>query len=142
MFPRTPRRYRGGTARREFWRGAGPQGRRPGVWRARAEMPDGRPRVWLPVRQKASIEGLHRVCALRDAALPGEVVAESARKRTPPVSENGRYRIQSVAEMTGVSAATLRAWERRYGIPAPRRTAAAYRPVSYTHLTLPTNREV
>jgi DNA-binding transcriptional MerR regulator len=43
------------------------------------------------------------------------------------VSENGRYRIQTVAEMTGVSAATLRAWERRYGIPAPRRTAAAYR---------------
>jgi len=43
------------------------------------------------------------------------------------VTENGRYRIQSVAEMTGVSAATLRAWERRYGIPAPRRTAAAYR---------------
>ncbi|MBL9103059.1 MAG: MerR family transcriptional regulator [Myxococcales bacterium] len=29
--------------------------------------------------------------------------------------------------MTGVSAATLRAWERRYGIPAPQRTASAYR---------------
>ncbi len=43
------------------------------------------------------------------------------------MSENGRYRIQSVAEMTGVSAATLRAWERRYGIPAPQRTASAYR---------------
>jgi len=43
------------------------------------------------------------------------------------VSETGRYRIQSVAEMTGVSAATLRAWERRYGIPAPQRTASAYR---------------
>lgn len=43
------------------------------------------------------------------------------------MSENGRYRIQSVAEMTGVSAATLRAWERRYGVPAPRRTSSAYR---------------
>lgn len=43
------------------------------------------------------------------------------------MTDNGRYRIQSVAEMTGVSAATLRAWERRYGIPAPRRTASAYR---------------
>lgn len=43
------------------------------------------------------------------------------------MSETGRYRIQSVAEMTGVSAATLRAWERRYGIPAPQRTASAYR---------------
>ncbi|MEZ4450945.1 MAG: MerR family transcriptional regulator [Nannocystaceae bacterium] len=41
--------------------------------------------------------------------------------------EQGRYRIQSVAEITGVSAATLRAWERRYGIPRPRRTASAYR---------------
>jgi DNA-binding transcriptional MerR regulator len=29
--------------------------------------------------------------------------------------------------LTGVPAATLRAWERRYGIPAPRRSPAAYR---------------
>ncbi len=43
------------------------------------------------------------------------------------ISESGRYRIQSVAEMTGVSSATLRAWERRYGIPSPQRTASAYR---------------
>lgn len=43
------------------------------------------------------------------------------------MSTNGRYRIQSVAEMTGVSAATLRAWERRYGLPAPRRSSSAYR---------------
>jgi DNA-binding transcriptional MerR regulator/methylmalonyl-CoA mutase cobalamin-binding subunit len=39
----------------------------------------------------------------------------------------GRYRINVVAELTGVPAATLRAWERRYGIPTPARTAAAYR---------------
>jgi DNA-binding transcriptional MerR regulator/methylmalonyl-CoA mutase cobalamin-binding subunit len=39
----------------------------------------------------------------------------------------GRYRINVVAELTGVPAATLRAWERRYGIPSPARTAAAYR---------------
>lgn len=39
----------------------------------------------------------------------------------------GRYRIQVVAELTGVPAATLRAWERRYGIPQPARTEAAYR---------------
>lgn len=32
-----------------------------------------------------------------------------------------------MAELTGVSAATLRAWERRYGIPAPERSAASYR---------------
>jgi DNA-binding transcriptional MerR regulator len=38
-----------------------------------------------------------------------------------------RHRIRAVAELTGVPAATLRAWERRYGVPAPRRTSAAYR---------------
>lgn len=39
----------------------------------------------------------------------------------------GPYRIQVAAELSGVPAATLRAWERRYGIPVPRRTASAYR---------------
>jgi DNA-binding transcriptional MerR regulator len=43
------------------------------------------------------------------------------------VSRRGKYRIQTVAEMTGVPAATLRAWERRYGIPAPERSSSAYR---------------
>jgi DNA-binding transcriptional MerR regulator len=42
-------------------------------------------------------------------------------------SRKGRYRIQSVAEMTGVPASTLRAWEQRYGFPAPERTASSYR---------------
>jgi MerR family transcriptional regulator, light-induced transcriptional regulator len=37
------------------------------------------------------------------------------------------YRIRTVSELTGVSSATLRAWERRYGVPAPSRTASAYR---------------
>ncbi len=41
--------------------------------------------------------------------------------------DTGRYRIQVVAELTGVPAATLRAWERRHGIPQPSRTEAAYR---------------
>lgn len=39
----------------------------------------------------------------------------------------GRYRIQVVSELTGVPSPTLRAWERRYGIPTPTRTASAYR---------------
>ena len=43
------------------------------------------------------------------------------------MSEEARYRIQVVSERTGVSAATLRAWERRYGIPVPRRGSSAYR---------------
>lgn len=39
----------------------------------------------------------------------------------------GKFRIHAVSEMTGVPSATLRAWERRYGIPEPARTASAYR---------------
>ena len=39
----------------------------------------------------------------------------------------GPFRINAAAELCGVAAATLRAWERRYGIPVPRRTASAYR---------------
>jgi DNA-binding transcriptional MerR regulator len=42
-------------------------------------------------------------------------------------SHRGKYRIQTVAEMTGVPSATLRAWERRYGIPTPERTSSSYR---------------
>jgi DNA-binding transcriptional MerR regulator/methylmalonyl-CoA mutase cobalamin-binding subunit len=39
----------------------------------------------------------------------------------------GPYRIHAAADLSGVNAATLRAWERRYGVPVPRRTASAYR---------------
>lgn len=39
----------------------------------------------------------------------------------------GPYRIATVAEVTGVPETTLRAWERRYGIPTPERTASGYR---------------
>jgi DNA-binding transcriptional MerR regulator len=42
-------------------------------------------------------------------------------------SRKGKYRIHTVAEMTGVTAATLRAWERRYGIPVPERSDSSYR---------------
>lgn len=43
------------------------------------------------------------------------------------VAQPGLYRIQTVARMTGVPVAVLRAWEKRYGVPRPRRTDAAYR---------------
>jgi DNA-binding transcriptional MerR regulator len=39
----------------------------------------------------------------------------------------GRYRINVVAEITGVPEATLRAWERRYQVPKPSRTPSGYR---------------
>lgn len=42
-------------------------------------------------------------------------------------SPSGRFKIQTVAEMTGVPASTLRTWEQRYGFPSPDRTASAYR---------------
>lgn len=47
-----------------------------------------------------------------------------------------RYRIQAVAQRTGVAAATLRAWERRYGIPRPVRTDTAYRTYSESDVEL------
>src|SRR5947209_14392974 len=37
------------------------------------------------------------------------------------------YNIQAVAAATGVPAITLRSWERRYGIPQPKRDAKGYR---------------
>ena len=39
------------------------------------------------------------------------------------VDDIPRYRIQAVSQMTGIPAPTLRAWERRYGIPAPQDSA-------------------
>jgi MerR family transcriptional regulator, light-induced transcriptional regulator len=37
------------------------------------------------------------------------------------------YRIHTAAELSGVSAELIRAWERRYGVPRPQRTPAGYR---------------
>jgi DNA-binding transcriptional MerR regulator len=51
--------------------------------------------------------------------------------RSPnPAPTPGRYRIKTVARLTGVDPALLRAWETRYGVPRPSRTDSAYR--SYT----------
>jgi acyl-CoA hydrolase len=41
--------------------------------------------------------------------------------------QGGRFRINRVAETTGIPEATLRAWERRYQVPKPSRTASGYR---------------
>ncbi len=50
--------------------------------------------------------------------------------------DEGKYRINVVAQKTGISAATLRAWERRYGIPVPRRTDSSYRVYSDDDIAL------
>ncbi|MCH9685188.1 MAG: MerR family transcriptional regulator [Deltaproteobacteria bacterium] len=51
-------------------------------------------------------------------------------------SHKGKYRINAVSEMTGIPAATLRAWERRYGVPEPRRTESSYRVYSDSDIAL------
>ncbi len=43
------------------------------------------------------------------------------------MDDTASYRIQAVARLTGVPAATLRAWERRYGFPSPARSTSSYR---------------
>ncbi len=50
-------------------------------------------------------------------------------RKTEPEAEaaQGPFRIRVVAQLTGVPEPTLRAWERRYGIPTPERTASGYR---------------
>jgi methanogenic corrinoid protein MtbC1 len=42
-------------------------------------------------------------------------------------AERGRYNIQAVARRTGVPAPTIRAWERRYGVPHPARSSGRQR---------------
>lgn len=42
-------------------------------------------------------------------------------------SDDPLYNVKAIARQTGVAAATLRAWERRYGVPAPPRTNSGYR---------------
>jgi DICT domain-containing protein/predicted DNA-binding transcriptional regulator AlpA len=48
--------------------------------------------------------------------------------------------IKDVAELTGVSAGTIRMWEQRYGFPEPERTESGYR--RYTHEDVETIRRV
>ena len=54
-------------------------------------------------------------------------VKKSSQPERAATSERGPFRIQVVAERSGVPSATLRAWERRYGVPVPARTTSAYR---------------
>lgn len=49
------------------------------------------------------------------------------RDEAPDFPASGPFRIHTVSELTGVPEPTLRAWERRYGIPKPERSASGYR---------------
>lgn len=46
------------------------------------------------------------------------------------------YNTKAVVQRTGISADTLRAWERRYGVPQPRRTSGRHRAYSERDLAL------
>jgi MerR family transcriptional regulator, light-induced transcriptional regulator len=52
---------------------------------------------------------------------------EIARSTGDPAPAEPGFNIQAVARLTGVPAETLRAWERRYGVPSPRREANGQR---------------
>ena len=43
------------------------------------------------------------------------------------ISQTPTYNIKVVLNQTGIAADTLRAWERRYGLPTPQRTAGGHR---------------
>lgn len=49
------------------------------------------------------------------------------RKLLSEFSDEPIYNMKAVEQQTGISAATLRAWERRYALVEPRRTASGYR---------------
>ena len=42
-------------------------------------------------------------------------------------TRSAMYTIKRAAELTGISVATLRAWERRYGVVHPQRSDGGYR---------------
>src|SRR5512142_1251378 len=50
-----------------------------------------------------------------------------ASRETMPLSQAPTYNLKAVLQETGVGADTLRAWERRYGLPKPRRTPGGHR---------------
>lgn len=52
------------------------------------------------------------------------------------VDMHERYPIRTVSERTGVNAVTLRAWERRYGLITPLRTAKGHRLYTNAHISL------
>lgn len=59
----------------------------------------------------------------RSAEAPDEQVAPPELRRQPPVGVT----LKTVSQRTGVPAATLRTWERRYRVLRPRRSANGYR---------------
>jgi phage terminase Nu1 subunit (DNA packaging protein) len=55
---------------------------------------------------------------------------------TPVTDSERSYEIQEVAELTGLSAARLRAWERRYAVVSPERQSNGYRAYTASQVAL------
>jgi MerR family transcriptional regulator, light-induced transcriptional regulator len=53
-----------------------------------------------------------------------------------PISQTPAYNLKAVLKETGITADTLRAWERRYGLPMPERTPGRHR--LYSHYDIET----
>lgn len=53
--------------------------------------------------------------------------AQESTVRLSEVSDVPSYNVKAVCHRTGITAATLRAWERRYGMPSPNRNSHGYR---------------
>jgi MerR family transcriptional regulator, light-induced transcriptional regulator len=51
-------------------------------------------------------------------------------EESPPDAESSAFNTQAVERLTGVPADTFRAWERRYGVPSPRRLPGGRRAYS------------
>jgi len=57
-----------------------------------------------------------------------------ARTRRSPVDSSELFPIRTVANLTGVNAVTLRAWERRHGLIQPVRTPSGHRLYGHEHI--------
>jgi len=51
-----------------------------------------------------------------------------------PISQTPAYNLKAVLKETGIAADTLRAWERRYGLPMPERTPGGHRLYSHSDI--------
>jgi len=58
------------------------------------------------------------------------------RKQLSEFANKPIYNMKAVEQQTGISAATLRAWERRYALVEPQRTPSGYRLYSDRNIAL------
>ncbi len=71
---------------------------------------------------KTSPNTVYNICLGRHCTSPTVMKTERRQVSTPPL-----YPLRTFADLTGVNPVTLRAWERRYGLLKPARTAKGHR---------------